>query len=63
MAFEPELLAHAVQLLFENHLRDYPAEAPHQVLKNGELLPRQGKHMLADANIAADGVEREVASL
>ena len=52
----------AVELLLQHRLGDDPAGPAHQMLEDGALAPGQDQHRLADAQVAADRVEGDVAA-
>ena len=58
-----QFIVDAVELFLQYRLGDDPAGTPHEMLEDGALAPRQDQHGLADAQVAADRIEGDVAGL
>src|SRR5262249_44392798 len=57
-----QFIVYAVECLFQHRLRYNPTGTPHQMLQDGALAPRQHQHCLADAHVASDRIESDVAA-
>ena len=58
-----QLVAHAVELLFQYGLGHDPSETADQVLQDGDLLPGERHDLAVDFDIAPHGVEHQIAGL